>query len=319
MREAHAAGVQHRHRDQRQPARRWCRSCATAWDRSSRPKSSVIASGEEVRDKKPAPDLYQLALQRLGVSRASASRSRTPQMGLERRRRGRRADDRHDQLRHATSRTSARPRWWSAASASRARRRAVHQRRSSTAIAGSPSTRCSGFASAASRRAREPAPPERAYTPRQDRGEDACDAGTAGATIPTTIALTDEARAFLRERIGEPQRRRATRRSTRRSPRFAASRLAARPVFDTDARDAPASRARPELSRLGRAEQRPHRPVRRRRRACRRRTTRRRRRSRKRASSARSSFPTAAAPASSGHLNVPARRPAGRATSRSSA
>lgn len=44
---------------------------------------AVIASGEEVARKKPAPDVYQLAIQRLGVSSAECVALEDSEMGLE--------------------------------------------------------------------------------------------------------------------------------------------------------------------------------------------------------------------------------------------
>lgn len=44
---------------------------------------SVIASGEEVQHKKPAPDIYRLALQRLGVQPAECVALEDSEMGLE--------------------------------------------------------------------------------------------------------------------------------------------------------------------------------------------------------------------------------------------
>lgn len=44
---------------------------------------SVIASGEEVRHKKPAPDLYRLALQRLGITPSECIALEDSEMGLE--------------------------------------------------------------------------------------------------------------------------------------------------------------------------------------------------------------------------------------------
>ena len=43
----------------------------------------VIASGEEVSHKKPAPDLYRLAMQRLGVDAADCVALEDSEMGLE--------------------------------------------------------------------------------------------------------------------------------------------------------------------------------------------------------------------------------------------
>lgn len=44
---------------------------------------SVIASGEEVKNKKPAPDLYQLAMQRLGFNPSECVALEDSEMGLE--------------------------------------------------------------------------------------------------------------------------------------------------------------------------------------------------------------------------------------------
>lgn len=44
---------------------------------------AVIASGEEVRNKKPAPDLYRLAMQRLGVQPQECIALEDSEMGLE--------------------------------------------------------------------------------------------------------------------------------------------------------------------------------------------------------------------------------------------
>lgn len=44
---------------------------------------AVIASGEEVRNKKPAPDLYQLAMQRLGIGAEECVALEDSEMGLE--------------------------------------------------------------------------------------------------------------------------------------------------------------------------------------------------------------------------------------------
>lgn len=44
---------------------------------------SVIACGEEVKNKKPAPDIYQLAIQRLGLKAAECVALEDSEMGLE--------------------------------------------------------------------------------------------------------------------------------------------------------------------------------------------------------------------------------------------
>lgn len=44
---------------------------------------AVIASGEEVKNKKPAPDLYRLAMQRLGISSEECVALEDSEMGLE--------------------------------------------------------------------------------------------------------------------------------------------------------------------------------------------------------------------------------------------
>jgi HAD superfamily hydrolase (TIGR01509 family) len=81
MREAHAAGVQvaivtNASRKTLLPVLRYSMGPELAAE------VSVVASGEEVQRKKPAPDLYELAMQRLGVTPRECMALEDSEMGL---------------------------------------------------------------------------------------------------------------------------------------------------------------------------------------------------------------------------------------------
>lgn len=82
MREAHAAGVKlaivtNASRKTLEPVLKYSMGPELAAE------VAVIASGEEVKHKKPAPDLYQLAMQRLGIQPRQCVALEDSEMGLE--------------------------------------------------------------------------------------------------------------------------------------------------------------------------------------------------------------------------------------------
>lgn len=82
MREAHASGIQlaivtNASLKTLQPVLRYTIGPELAAE------VAVIASGEEVSHKKPAPDLYQLAMQRLGIAASDCIALEDSEMGLE--------------------------------------------------------------------------------------------------------------------------------------------------------------------------------------------------------------------------------------------